>query len=88
MGDNMDGKVFSLSELNKLSTIDISDFVHQKYGESWSLESEFSTTNGCIRIFLDKKGVKYTIEYQRNEHGTLIPYKLLRLCNVIVDFKN
>lgn len=83
----MDGKVISLSELNKLSTVNISDFVHQKYGEGWSLESDFSTTNGSIRIFLDKNGVKYTIEYLRNDAGVLIPYKLLRLCNIIVDFK-
>lgn len=84
---DMDGKVICLTELNEISNMNVSDFVHQKYGEGWILESDFSTLKGAVRIFRDKNGVKYTIEYIKNENGILVPYKILRICNVIVDFK-
>lgn len=83
----MDGKVISLMELNKISEMNISDFIHQKYGEGWVLESDLSTLKGAVRIFKDKNDVKYTIEYIKNENSILTPYKILRICNVIVDFK-
>ena len=83
----MDGKVISLTELNDISSIPISDFVHQKYGEGWSLESDFSTLKGAVRIFKDKNDVKYTIEYIRNENSVLVPYKILRICGIVVDLR-
>lgn len=84
---NMDGKVISLTELNEFANMSVSDFVHQKYGDGWTLESDFSTLKGAVLIFKDKNDVKYTIEYIRNENGVLVPNKILRICDVIVDIK-
>ena len=84
---NMDGKVISLTELNEFANMSVSDFVHQKYGDGWTLESDFSTLKGAVRIFKDKNDVKYTIDYIRNENGVLVPNKILRICGVIVDIK-
>lgn len=84
---NMDGKVISLTELNEFANMSVSDFVHQKYGGGWTLESDFSTLKGAVRIFKDKNDVKYTIEYIKNENGVLVPNKILRICGVIVDIK-
>ena len=84
----MEGKVISLTELNNIYNMDIDEFVHQKYGEGWVLETDLSTSKGCIRIFRDKNDVKYTVEYVRNNYGIMLPCKLLRICNVIVDMKN
>lgn len=84
---NMDGKVISLTELNEFANMSVPDFVHQKYGDGWTLESDFSTLKGSVRIFKDKNDVKYTIEYIRNENGVLVPNKILRICGVIVDIK-
>jgi hypothetical protein len=84
---NMDGKVISLTELNEFANMSVSDFVHQKYGDGWTLESDFSILKGAVRIFKDKNDVKYTIEYIKNENGVLVPNKILRICGVIVDIK-
>ena len=84
----MEGKVISLSELNKISNMNISDFVHQKYGDGWYLETDLSTSKGCIRIFRDTNDVKYTVEYVRDSYGIMQPSKLLRICNVIVNMKD
>lgn len=86
--DIMESKVISLSELNEISNMNIADFIHQKYGEGWYLETDLSTTKGCIRIFREESGVKYTVEYVRDNYGIMQPYKLLRICNVVVDMKN
>ena len=87
----MKDKVISLTELNKISSLshnDIKEFVHKKYGEGWYLESDLFTKTGSIKIFSDTKGVKYTIEFIRNSNGISEPLRVLRICNVIVDFKS
>lgn len=84
----MSDKVIKLSELNAISNMDIAKFVQDKYGEGWTLETDLTTSKGSIRIYQDKNGVKYTIEYLRNDYRVMVPYKLLRICNVIVDFND
>ena len=86
MSDNKG--VMSIKELAEIKNMNVHELVAKGPQNGWVLKQKFLITRGALYIYEDNRGIRYTVEFESCEDGTLKVKNLLRISNVVIDFMN